>query len=84
MTGIAIVEKISLILYLIQTAFPNASVSAIASAASVPFTILFILCDCQAMLFMLFLSASDKMFIYPPWEPPPAMFANKSSENTIS
>ena len=78
MTVIAIVEKISLIPHLIQNAFPNASISAIASAASVLFTILFILCDCQAMLFMLFPSASNKMFIYTPWEPPPFMFANKS------
>ena len=41
MTGIAIVGKISLIIHLIQNAFHDASISAIVSAASVLFTILF-------------------------------------------
>ena len=85
MTGIAIVRKISLIIHHIQYAFPDASISAIASAASVVFTILFILCDCQAMpSFMLFPNASDQKIIYPPWEPPPDMFAKEALQNTSS
>ena len=56
-TGIAIVGKISLIIYLIQYAFPDALISAIASAASVMFTILFIICGCQAIGYMLFPNA---------------------------
>ena len=79
MTGIAIVGKISLIIHLIQNAFPDTSIDLIASAASVLFTIFFILCDCQAIGFMLFLNVSGQKIIYNPWEPPPAMFANKAS-----
>ena len=60
MTDIAIVGKISLIIHLIQYACPDASISAIASAASVLFTILFVLCDFQAMEYMLFPDASDQ------------------------
>ena len=84
MTGRAIVGKILLIIDLIQYAFPDASISAIASAASVLFTILFILCGCQAMRFMLFPNASVQKIIYPPWEPSPDMFAKKASQNTSS
>ena len=84
MTGIAIVGKISLIIHLIQHAFPDVSIGAIASAASMLFIILFILCDCQAMRFMLFPNASDQKIIYPPWEPPPDMFAKEASQNTSS
>ena len=64
MTGIAIVGKTSLIIHLIQYAFPDASISAIASAASLLFTILFILCDCQAMGFILFPNTSDQKLYF--------------------
>ena len=84
MTGIAIVGKISLIIHHAQNVFPGASINAIASAASLLFTILFILCDYQAIRFMLFLNTSDQKIIYPPWEPLPAMVANKASQNTSS
>ena len=80
MTGITVVGKIPLIIHLIQ----NASINAIASAATVLITILFTLCDCQAMGFMLFLNASNQKIIYPPWKPPPSMFANEASQNTSS
>ena len=63
MTGVAIVEKISMIIHLIQYAFLDASISDIASAASVLFTNLFILFGCQAMGFMLFPNAFS---LYPP------------------
>ena len=53
MIGIAVVGKISLIIDLIQNAFHDASISDIASATNVLSTIFFILCDCQAMGFML-------------------------------
>ena len=84
MTGIAIIGKISLVIHLIQYAFPDASIYAIAYAACLLFTILFILCDFQAMGFMLFPSASDQKIIYPPWESPPDMFAKEASQNTSS
>ena len=84
MTGIAVVGKISLIIHHTQNVFPGTSISAIASAASVLFTILFILCDYQDIKFILFLNTSDQKIIYLPWEPPPAMFANKASQNTNS
>ena len=45
---------------------------------------LFILCDCQGMGFMLFPNASDQKIIYPPWKPPPNMFAKEASQNTSS
>ena len=64
--------------------FFDASITAIASAASVLFRIPFILCDCQAMGLMLFSNASNQKTIYPPWEPPTVMFANEASQNTNS
>ena len=71
-------------MHLIQYAFPDASTSATESAASMLFTILFILCDCQAIDFVLFPNASDQNIIYPPWEQPPDMFAKEASQNTSS
>ena len=48
--------------------------STIASAASVLPRIPFILCECQAMVLMLFSNASN----HPPWEPPDVIFANEA------
>ena len=69
MTCIAIVGKILMSIHLVQNTFPDASISVIASAARVLFTIIFILCESQAMRFMLFPNATDQNIIYLSWEP---------------